>query len=233
MGFADLHIHSIYSYDGICQIETILDFAANETQLDVLAITDHDVVEGSLRAAELAPAYGLEAVPAVEVTAREGHILGLFVHKDIPRGLSALETVLRIGEQGGLAVAAHPMARGVHGLSAAALRNLVADPDARRVLVGLEAINAGLVLQGSNLKTGPLADELNLAQTGGSDSHVLFTVGQGITTFPGRTAADLRRALLERTTQAVKMDNLDLLRFLSIWLPGRVWRRVHWAPLHS
>ncbi|HZW04223.1 MAG TPA: PHP-associated domain-containing protein, partial [Anaerolineaceae bacterium] len=160
-------------------------------------------------------------------------ILGLFVHKDIPRGLSALETVLRIGEQGGLAVAAHPMARGVHGLSASGLRALVADPDARSVLVGLEAINAGLVLQGSNAKTGPLAGELNLAQTGGSDSHVLFTVGSGITTFPGRTAADLRRALLSRSTQGVKLDDFNLLRLLAIWLPGRLWRRVRWAPLHS
>ncbi|HZW03875.1 MAG TPA: PHP domain-containing protein, partial [Anaerolineaceae bacterium] len=75
MGFADLHIHSIYSYDGICRIATILDYVANQTQLDLIAVTDHDVIEGSLEAVELAPAYGLEAVPAVEITAREGHIL--------------------------------------------------------------------------------------------------------------------------------------------------------------
>jgi hypothetical protein len=37
---------------------------------------------------------------------------------------------------------------------------------------------------------------------GGSDSHVPYTVGQAFTWFPGRSAADLRRAVLARRTRA-------------------------------
>jgi len=47
MGFADLHIHTVYSRD-----------AAESARLDIVAITDHDCIDGALEAQELAPAYG-------------------------------------------------------------------------------------------------------------------------------------------------------------------------------
>jgi hypothetical protein len=45
-------------------------------------------------------------------------------------------------------------------------------------------------------------DEWGLAEFGGSDAHALHLVGTAMTTFPGRSVADLRRALAERTTRA-------------------------------
>src|SRR5258708_33729175 len=48
-GRADLHMHSTYS-DGIGTIEQILDHVELNTDLDGSAISDHDVVEGGLRA---------------------------------------------------------------------------------------------------------------------------------------------------------------------------------------
>jgi predicted metal-dependent phosphoesterase TrpH len=54
MGFADLHIHSIYSYDGTASVHAILR-RARQIGLDVIAITDHDEINGSLKALELAP----------------------------------------------------------------------------------------------------------------------------------------------------------------------------------
>ena len=52
LGKADLHMHSTYS-DGMATIEQILDRVQRETNLDVIALTDHDVIEGALRAREL------------------------------------------------------------------------------------------------------------------------------------------------------------------------------------
>ena len=52
LGRADLHMHSNYS-DGIGTIQQILDYAQEQTRLDVIALTDHDVIEGSLRARDL------------------------------------------------------------------------------------------------------------------------------------------------------------------------------------
>ena len=47
LGRADLHMHSAYS-DGIGTIEEILQHTQRNTNLAVIAITDHDVIEGSL-----------------------------------------------------------------------------------------------------------------------------------------------------------------------------------------
>src|SRR5579875_2980499 len=52
LGKADLHMHSIYS-DGTGSIEQILDHIQYATDLDVVALTDHDVIEGALRARDL------------------------------------------------------------------------------------------------------------------------------------------------------------------------------------
>lgn len=46
--------------------------------------------------------------PGLEVNSATGHIGALFVEKDIPMALSAKETVDRIHDLGGLAVAVHP-----------------------------------------------------------------------------------------------------------------------------
>ena len=63
MGTADLHIHSIYSYDATTTVRAILKQAA-DVGLNVIAVTDHDEIRGSFEAAQLAPQYGLEAIPA-------------------------------------------------------------------------------------------------------------------------------------------------------------------------
>jgi predicted metal-dependent phosphoesterase TrpH len=232
MGYADLHIHSIYSYDGTARIPEILEFAARRTDLSVIAITDHDEIDGAWEATMLSHRYGIEVVPGLEVTARDGHILALFTEERIPRGLSALETVLAIRAAGGLAVAAHPLARGVHGLSGESIRRILAHPDAAQTLVALESVNAGLPLRGSNGRTADLARSLPVGCTGGSDSHVAWTIGQGVTVFPGQTAADLRAALEARVTTALYREQPSMTRLIATWIPGRVARRVTWAPTH-
>jgi predicted metal-dependent phosphoesterase TrpH len=53
MGLADLHIHTVYSYDGTASVPAVL-ARAKQVGLDVIAITDHDEIRGALRAFELA-----------------------------------------------------------------------------------------------------------------------------------------------------------------------------------
>jgi predicted metal-dependent phosphoesterase TrpH len=91
MGLADLHMHTIYSYDGTATVPAVLR-RAHEIGLDVIAITDHDEIAGSLRALELAPHYGVEVIPGLEVTTAEGDLLALFVMEKIPAGLSLVDT---------------------------------------------------------------------------------------------------------------------------------------------
>src|SRR5690242_4156882 len=110
-GLADVHIHTSYS-DGQPSVRDVLAYASNCTSLDVIAITDHDTIEGALEAAILAPTYRIQVIVGEEITSRQGHILGLFLRERVPPALSAEETVDAIHAQGGLAIAAHPFLGG-------------------------------------------------------------------------------------------------------------------------
>lgn len=59
--------HSEYSSDGTVPAELILDHAA-DLSLDGVVVTDHDTTEGSIRAPEIAPEYGLVGIPGDEVS---------------------------------------------------------------------------------------------------------------------------------------------------------------------
>ncbi|HEX9116844.1 MAG TPA: PHP domain-containing protein, partial [Anaerolineae bacterium] len=175
MGKADLHIHTTYS-DGLGTVRAMLE-AASRTDLNVIAITDHDQIRGALEAVDLAPHYGLEVVPGIEITTRQGHLLALWVDKTFPRGRSLKETVLRVAERGGICVAAHPTGQFIPSLSAADLLDALADPDIAATLLGLEVYNAGLPFLRNNRSAQALGDRVGLAQLAGSDSHLLWTVG--------------------------------------------------------
>src|SRR5207249_10280533 len=109
-GRADLHMHTTAS-DGWPSPYELVDHA-RLCGLDVIAVTDHDTMEGALRAAEYAAVKrGLEVVIGEEVSSRAGHIVGLFLERRVRPGMSAAATVHAIHDQGGLAVAVHPFWR--------------------------------------------------------------------------------------------------------------------------
>ncbi|RPJ45288.1 MAG: PHP domain-containing protein [Chloroflexi bacterium] len=229
MGKADLHIHTSYSYDSSCTVSAVLEWAANCTDLDVIAITDHDAYGGAQEAVQLAPRFGIQVIPGCEVATSEGHLLALFIERPIPPGRSMLETVLRIGDQGGLCIAAHPAAFLAHGINGQTLRAVLQDADACQVLVGIETWNTGVLYQGSNQKAQRIHAEVGLASTGSSDSHVVWTVGFGYTEFAGRTAQDLRRSLQANTTTA---HRLFAHRGPDYWprhVFSRVLRKMGWV----
>src|SRR5579862_1937821 len=104
---ADLHMHTRYS-DGRPTVRSLLDYVARNTILQVIAITDHDTIDGALEAQALQAHYPFEIIVGEEVSSRDGHILALFLRQRVAPGLSAADTVAAIHEQGALAVAAHP-----------------------------------------------------------------------------------------------------------------------------
>jgi predicted metal-dependent phosphoesterase TrpH len=179
----------------------LLAWASDETDLSIIAICDHNTNEGALEAAEMARDYRVDVVIGQEVESTDGHILGLWTPQLVQPGLDALETVRRIHEQGGLAIAAHPFAPRFwhkHGLCRGekGVYDCV-DYD------GVEVANSTPLLFLANFRArwyhGGNRDRL--AATGGSDAHVLSVVGTSKTIFPGRTPEDLRRALERRETK--------------------------------
>lgn len=199
-GRADLHMHTNAS-DGWPTPQELVDYA-RATRLDVIAVTDHDTIDGALRAREHASRrVQLEVVVGEEVSSRNGHIVGLFLEKRIRPGMSAAATVDAIHEQGGLAIAVHPFWRArrrnpahtVHGVGWLA---------AELEFDAIEVENATPGFYVLNQMARRLGDSLGCAEVGSSDAHILDAVGRAYTEFPGRTPLALRRAIVSRTTVA-------------------------------
>ena len=108
--FADFHIHTHHSKDCVMPVADILE-RAREVGLDVVAITDHDSAAGGLEARELADRYGVRVIVGEEVKSSEGEIIGLFLERTIPGGMSFADTIAAIREQGGITYVPHPFDR--------------------------------------------------------------------------------------------------------------------------
>lgn len=213
-GLADLHIHSAAG-DGLAEIPQLLDHVEHCTSLDVIAITDHDEIAGALAARELATqkGYSFEVVVGMEVSTADGHLLALFVEEMVEPFLSLEETIELVHRQGGLCVVPHPMSWLTRSIGQAVLERIGSQGNGTTYFDGLETINPTLAGRVSYRKVRRLNRRFRLAETGGSDAHFLSAVGSAYTLFPGHTAADLRRAIEERTSRAgggieVKLSNI-------------------------
>ena len=200
-GRADMHIHSLYS-DGTASVADILEHVERHTDLDVIAITDHERIDGAQRAAELHAAgdFSFDLVVGEEITTRRGHVLALFITERIPALLPLDESLRRIHAQGGIAIAAHPMAPLPLSVGRRSLRGVRDASDGAVYFDALELFNpshAGRMRQDARLELN--AAELGLPGVGNSDGHVLEGIGTGATSFPGHTAEDYRAAVAAGT----------------------------------
>lgn len=229
MGLADLHIHSVHSYDGTATVPAILKYVADKTKLNVIAITDHDTMDGVQEALELAPQYCIEVVPGCEVSTADGHLLTLFVDHAVKPERSLVDTVLQVRELGGLCIAAHPTARGTSSLTFEKIEAALRVPGVADALAGIETYNGGLVYTRHNADIAARCGTFPLSQMGNSDAHVLSTIGQGCTRFNGRTAVDLYIALRNHITRPVEGRGLTGLGVLTSYIPEYLLRRLGWS----
>src|SRR5579859_4479221 len=194
-GHADLHMHTTYS-DGTGSVEEVLAFAQERTDLAVIAITDHDTIEGALRARDLAAErdYRFEVIVGEEISTREGHLLALFLHEPIAPDQSIERSIELVHAQGGLAVVAHPFNRVFrHSVQRSVMNRLLRQPELHPD--GIETLNGSFAGIGSSHIAMTLARTVyHWAETGGSDAHTPTAVGCPRTIFPGRTASELREA---------------------------------------
>jgi predicted metal-dependent phosphoesterase TrpH len=223
---ADLHIHTNYSSDGTASVIDILEYVATNTDLRVIAVTDHDRIDGALEARQIAGSYGIEVIVGEEVSTAEGHMLALFIEEPLLPHRPAAETIAAVHAQGGLCIPAHPYGRRVPSMGQARLHERCVGPDCEWPIDAMETFNAGLWLARNNVQAAAVARQLNMPGCGGSDSHHLPTLGLGYTQFPGTTAADLRTAIKSGQIQACGMQwtlghNVE---FIGRWLVGQTQR---------
>jgi predicted metal-dependent phosphoesterase TrpH len=188
--FADLHCHTAASFDCLASPESQVR-AAVTRGLTHLAITDHDRIEGALRARDAAP-EGLTVIVGEEVRTADGDLVALFLERPVAPGRSARETIADVRDQGGLVGIPHPFDR--HRGS------LLNDPrlEALAPLVDwVEAHNARVVGRSGNERAAAFAAEHGLPGVAVSDAHSTLEVGVAYTALDvdPSTAEGLRAAL--------------------------------------
>src|SRR4051812_12450067 len=169
----DLHMHTTRSHDCAVEPDDLVEHAIAEG-LGAIAVTDHNVFTGAEEAVELARGRDLIVIPGEEVkTDGQGEIIGLFLEREIPRGLTFTETVAAIKEQGGLVYLPHPFDR-LHAIpDPSTLHRHLAEIDV------FEVYNARLLFEAYNDEALRFARKYNLTMGAGSDAHVLQGVGTG------------------------------------------------------
>jgi predicted metal-dependent phosphoesterase TrpH len=200
LGRADLHIHTLAS-DGTAGIVEILDHVERNTELDVIAITDHERIDAAVAGRAIARDLGLsfEVVVGEEVTTLGGHLLALWLERPVKPFRTMRTTIAEIHDQGGIAIPAHPLVPYPLCAQGFVLRRLLADepryrPDA------IEAFNPTTLGKPWHQRVVRFADEHGLARVGNSDAHSLDAIGIGWTTFHGRDGDALRSAIAARET---------------------------------
>lgn len=159
----DLHIHSSASHDGCMDIEKIVE-TAKKKGLSGVAICDHEKVLENPCVFE-----DFIVIPGVEFSTEYGHLLGLFVKEPIDNG-SFADTAMKIKEQGGLCVLAHPFERNFPEEKLS---------EAVYLLDGIEVFNSRACgkYADANKRAYAFAKKHSLAFFAGSDAHCEKEIG--------------------------------------------------------
>ncbi|NPA62502.1 MAG: PHP domain-containing protein [Methanococci archaeon] len=201
---ADLHIHTKYSGigrfwklkfpDSVEEPRCVLKMA-KKRGIDIVAITDHNTIRGGIEAKKMEKEFGVEVIIGSEIMTSQGEIIGLFLNEDVPKGLTPEETIEKIKEQGGLAIAPHP-----YSPICKALGDKIFELD----LDGVEVFNAyhrdGIV---NNIALNRVIKNYHkkpFAFIGGSDAHIAQMVGNAYTLFEGNSSEDLYTAIRKKRT---------------------------------
>jgi predicted metal-dependent phosphoesterase TrpH len=204
---ADFHIHTKYSMDCNMPLEDIINRCL-ETEINCIAITDHDAIDGALKMQTLAP---FTVIAAEEILTSHGEVIGLFLKEWIPSGLPIEQAIARIKAQGGLVCLPHPFDtfRGLR-LDSKRLEDLVGQIDI------IEVFNARSPIPRDSNKARDFARKHDLPGTVGSDAHSPGEIGHTyieMSAFDGQE--DFLKALREGKIHRHRSS--PLVHFSGIW----------------
>ncbi len=168
-------MHSHFSSDSEVSPEAMAKRCA-DVGLDYVSVTDHNTIEGSLAVREIAP---FKVIIGEEVGSASGEITGLFLKETIPAGLTALQTVERIKDQGGLVSIPHPFDR---------FRSHVIDTDTLHELIPyidiVEGFNSRNNLARDDRKAQEFARTHGFITSGVTDAHTTMEIGRTYVEMP-------------------------------------------------
>jgi hypothetical protein len=164
----DLHCHTSFSSDSIINLGALIE-ECDRKGIAKIAITDHNNIDGALEAASRWPE---RIIPGVEIMTNQGELLGYYVSKHIPSGLSPLETISALKAQNAIISVSHPFDRLRNGgWKTSFLIEILPWLDA------IEGFNAHCFSDRPNIQAITFCQEHHISITAGSDAHYLFEIG--------------------------------------------------------
>jgi len=241
-GKADLHIHTSAG-DGLDSLQAILDHVEQNTDLDVIAITEHDNLEVAHRARELHAKgnYRFALVAGAEITTLEGHLVSLFLERPVESLRRVEETIDAVHAQGGICFIPHPASWLTRSIGPGTLARVNQQRQRGTWFDAIETANAGPAGRFYLSKARRLAYEYGLPGVGSSDAHFVQAIGSAFTEFEGTSAEDLRvsfaeKALCPHQETYPNLRDVGLVRTVSLPLVGLRatpralgWRRTTWS----
>jgi hypothetical protein len=203
---AEPHSHTLASDGMVPAVELVR--AAAAAGLSVIGITDHDTVSPLAQAVEVGAELGVDVVTGEEVTCAFPpgiHIVALYIRRAIRMHMPVEDTIDAIHDEGGLAVIAHPMMpTWFASITERRLRRLL---ESRRI-DGIEVRHTAPVLPGTWRRVDEICalygDRVGALMAAGDSHFGIHDLGRLVTVFPGRGAADLRRAIEARSTSPLR-----------------------------
>ncbi len=170
--WADFHIHTYWSRDSMSRPKDILK-ASSKKGLKVIAITDHNEIEGALEMIKEAKLSDIDITVIVgeEVKTSRGDIIGLFLTEKIKKGLSPEETIDLIKEQGGITTIPHPFDRKRRGALGEYTKKIIHKVD-------FIEVENGRTPSWNNRKAKIFSEKSGIPGIGGSDAHWFREVGK-------------------------------------------------------
>ena len=176
--------------------------------VNCIALCDHGTIEGALKLRDIAP---FKVVIAEEILTPDGEIMGMFLKKTIPSGLSVKETIAQIRAQGGLVCIPHPFDR----FRDSALRPYIIEEIADQIDI-LETFNARSLPTQDLTKAATFALKHGIIQSAGSDAHTPYEIGNAYVEIPEFNGkADFLIAL--KTGKITGHRTNPLIHAISIW----------------
>ncbi len=199
----DFHTHSSASPDGGITPQQYKK-ALRSGLLDAVAITDHNAVHVAL---ELQKELGEQIIVGEEIMTTHGEIIGLFLTKLVPAGLSPQETVAHIKNQGGMVYIPHPFETYRKGLDPSTLEHIADDVDI------IEVCNGRAFLQNRSSQAVVWARLNQRASAASSDAHGYKGLGRTYTDLAAMPERDTLLGLLETAVLRTRNPSVSALLY--------------------
>jgi hypothetical protein len=208
----ELHAHSNLS-DGLDSVEELLQEAVKRG-IQAISITDHDTLDGTLRALEIVERVEMPLIiiPGYELSAKEGHLLVFGEEKNLKimeKGIEIKEAAEELKKKNCITVLAHPYQFYRDGT-----------PSPSKVVSWVDAVevfNSRSVLSFFNNLAFNLAKKHGKSCVAGSDAHSKEGIGFGVTIVDTELSA---KKVLQEIKDGKTKINSKMFPFMKILKEG-------------